>query len=251
MKSLHLSEKAQAVLTRIRTYPWVLSVFGMSPSRAWRLVQAKVERHINTSGVMRQQVNQYRRYVHELLKLFRTQFGPLLARDIELVIRKWANFGLNPTLLQDLLCICFLRFEQVGYIKPWSNQMVWPKKRGPKSRRLPRRSYEKALRKGRIPLSPANTVEEQTARHAAGSRHAAEIAAKLRPVLDAADITGDQFVRYYAFAQKLGSLSRRYSGRSLRRAASDLIDLYEAKSLNPDVLATICSQVFNISPVAP
>ncbi len=57
MKSLRLSDQAQAVLTRIRTYPWVLSVFGMSPSRAWRLVQARVERYISTSGVMRQQVN--------------------------------------------------------------------------------------------------------------------------------------------------------------------------------------------------
>ncbi|MEO0081070.1 MAG: hypothetical protein ABIL25_02110 [candidate division WOR-3 bacterium] len=189
--------------------------------------------------------------MHELLKLFRTQFGPPLARDIELVIRKWVNYELNLALLQELLCICFLRFEQVGYIKPWSKPMAWPKRRGPKSRRLPRRSYEKALRKGRIPLGRANTVEEQAAGHAKGSKHAAEIAAKLRPVLNAAGITGDRFVRYYAFAQKLGRLSRRYSGKSLCRAAADLIDLYEAKSLDPAVLTAICTQVFNIGPVTP
>lgn len=210
-----------------------------------------MERHIITSRVMRQEVNQYRRYAYELVRLFRTLTGPPLAAEIELTVRKWANFGLNPTLLQELLCICFLRFEQAGYKKPWSKPIVWPKKRGPKSRRVPRRSYEKALRKGRIPLGRANTVEEQAAGHATGSRHAAEIAGKLRPVLAASGVPGDWFVRYYAFAQKLGSLSRRYSGKSLRRAASDLVDLYEAKSLDPEVLAAIRTQVFNIGPVSP
>lgn len=250
MRPLPLNAEAEAVLTRIRTYAWTLSVFGMSPSRAWRLVEARVERRINTAGVMRQERNVYRRYVHELVKAFRTKTGTPLASALELVIRKWANYGLKPALLQELLCICFLRFEQIGYAEPWSKPIAAGKRRGPKSRRLPRRSYEQALRNGRVSLGSANTIEEQSASHRAGSGHAAEIAEKLRTVLAACGVPGDRFVSYYAFAQKLGRLSRSYSAKSLQIAASDLVDLYEAKSLDRDTLLAIAEAVFGLSDLA-
>jgi hypothetical protein len=247
MRELHLTRETEAVLTRIRTYPWTLSAFGMSPSRACRLVEARVERRINVFGVVLQERNAYRRYVHEVVKSFRTQTGPPLARALELVIRKWADFGLNPALLQGLLSDCFLRFEQTGYAQPWSKPLTWPKKRGPKPRRVPRRSYEQSLRRGRTSLGSANTVEEQSAGHRAGSGHAAEIATKLRPVLNAAGVPGERFVSYYAFAQKLGSLSRNYSARSLQMAAADLVDLYEAKALDREALLSIAAAVFGLT----
>lgn len=250
MRPLPLTAETEAALTRIRTYGWTLSVFGMSQSRAWRLVEARVERRINFAGVMRQERNVYCRYVYEVAKSFRTQTGPPLARALELVIRKWANYGLKPALLQELLCICFLRFEQVGYAQPWSKPIVAGKKRGPKSRRVPRRSYEKALRKNRVSRSRSGTAEEQSARHRAGSGHAAEIAEKLRPVLAACGIPGGRFVSYYAFAQKLGRLSRNYSARSLQIAAADFIDLYEAKFLDREVLLAIAATVFGLTEFA-
>jgi len=249
MRPLRWTAEANAVLNRIRTYPWTLSVYGMSQSRAWRLVEARVRRHIDDAGIVRHERNQYRLCVREMLKSFRTQTGPPLAKEIELVIRKWVNFGQRPALLQELLCICFLRFEQTGYAGPWPKPEPG-KKRGPKSRRLPRRSYEKALGKGRISRGRSNMVEAQAAKHKAGSAHAAEIADKLRPVLAAHGIPGNRFVSYFAFAQRLGRLSRKYAGRTLAGAASDLVDLYEAKSLDREVLLAIAEVVAGLSDLA-
>ena len=247
MRPLLLTAETQAVLTRIRTYGWTLSVFGMSPGEAWRLVKARVERRVQDAGVAVQSINVYRRYVHELVKAFRTETGEPLARAIELVIRKWANFGLESALLQGLLGDCFLRFEQNGYANPTITPPAGGKKRGPKARRLPRRSYEKALKKGRVSRVRSGKVEEQATKQKAGSAQATEIADKLRPVLAARAIPGAQFVAYFAFAQKLGRLSRNYASKSLAMAASDLVDLYEAKSLDGDALRAIAVTLFGVN----
>jgi len=247
VRPLLLIAETQAVLTRIRTYGWTLCVFGMSPGEAWRLVKARVERRIQDAGVAVQNVNVYRRYVHELVKAFRTETGEPLARAIDLVIRKWVNLGLESRLLQALLGDCFLRFEQNGYAKPAVASPAGGKKRGPKARRLPRRSYEKALKKGRASRARSGTVEEQAAKQKAGSAQAAQIADKLRPILAARAIPGARFVSYFAFAQRLGRLSRNYTAKSLAMAASDLIDLYEAKSLDGDTLRAIAASVFGVN----
>jgi hypothetical protein len=246
VRPLLLTAETQAVLTRIRTYGWTLFVFGMSPGEAWRLVKARVERRIQRAGVALQNVNIYRRYVHELVRAFRTETGEPLAQAIELVIRKWVNLGLESGLLQGLLGDCFLRFEQTGYARPTITPPAVGKKRGPKARRLPRRSYEKALKKGRVSRARSGKVEEQATKQKAGSAHAAEIADKLRPVLAACGIPGAQFVAYFAFAQRLGRLSRNYTAKSLAMAASDLVDLYEAKDLDRDVLAAIAAALFGV-----
>jgi hypothetical protein len=224
-------------------------VFGMSQSQAWRLVEARVENRINAAGVAVQKRNQYRSFVQEMLKAFRTETGEPLARALELAIRKWANFGLAPALLQELLGDCFLRFEQVGYAMPATQTRPAGRKRGPKPRRLPRRSYEKALNKGRISRRRSGTAEEQIAGHREGSAHAAVIADRLRPVPAACGTPGDRFVAYFAFAQKLGRLFRNHSGESLRMAAAGLIDLYEAKALDVDTLRAIAATLFDISPL--
>jgi len=247
VRPLFLTAETQAVLTRIRTYGWTLCVFGMSASAAWRLVKARTERRIMGAGVAILEVNVYRRYVHELAKAFRTETGEPLAQAIELVIRKWVNLGLESELLQGLLGDCFLRFEQNGYAKLTVTSPARAKKRGPKARRLPRRSYERALKKGRVSRVRSGKVEEQAAKQKAGSAQAAEIADRLRPVLAARAIPGAQFVAYYAFAQRLGRLSRNYAAKSLAMAASDLVDLYEAKSLDGDTLRAIAATLFGVT----
>jgi hypothetical protein len=172
--------------------------------------------------------------------------GPL-AQAIELVIRKWVNLGLESGLLQGLLGDCFLRFEQTGYAKRIVALPSGGKKRGPKARRLPRRSYEKALKRGRVSRARSGKVEEQAAKQKAGSAQAAEIADKLRPLLAARSIPGARFVAYFAFAQRLGRLTRNYKAKSLAMAASDLIDLYEAKSLDGDALRAIAAALFGVT----
>jgi hypothetical protein len=246
VKPLPLTPETQAVFARIRTCDSTLRVFGMTQSQAWRLVEARVKNCINAAGLLAPRPNQYRSCVWEMLKVFRTETGKSLARALELAIRKWANFGLAPALLQQLLCICFLRFEQVGYAMPAATLPAGGKKYGPKPRRLPRRSYQEALNEGRITRRRSGTPEEQIAGHREGSAHAATIADRLRRVLAEHGILGDRFVSYFAFAQKLGRYARNYSGESLRMAASDLVDLYEAKSLDGDTLRAIAAALFGV-----
>ena len=247
MRPLPLTAETQAILTRIRTYGWTLSVFGMSENAAWRLVKDRVRISIMGAGVSVIEINMYRRYVHELVRAFRTETGERLVGAVELAIRKWANLGLVCGLLQALLGDCFLRFEQHGYTQPAVALPHVGRKRGPKPRRLPRRSYEKALKKGSGSRARHGKFEVQVARQKAGSAEAAEIAARLRPVLAARSIPGTQFVAYFAYAQKLGRLCRNYAAKSLAIAAADLIDRYEAKSLDRDALRAIAATIFGVT----
>jgi hypothetical protein len=244
---LPLTVETQAVLARIRTYGWVLNVFGQSQSRAWRLVKARVERRVSLSGVALPYVNVYRRYVHELVKAFRTETGEPLAKVIELAIRRWANLGLASALLQELLGDCFLRFEQQGYAMPGVKPLTHGKPRAPKSHLLRRCYYEDALKQGRVSRHQAATIEDQSASHTKGIAQNREISRKLAVLLAARKIPGRQFILYNAFAQKLGRLSRKYSAESLQMAAADIIDLYEAKSLDGDTLRAIASTVFGVN----
>jgi len=116
-----------------------------------------------------------------------------------------------------------------------------------KPSRVSHLTYGEALKKGRIQLSRANTAAEQSARQKAGAARASAIADELRPVLAARGIPSDKFVAYFAFAQKLGRLSRTYSDKSLQMAAADLIDLYEAKALDGDTLRAIATTLFGIN----
>jgi hypothetical protein len=90
-------------------------------------------------------------------------------------------------------------------------------------------------------------LELQVARQKAGSAETAAIAASLRPVLAARSIPGAQFVAYFAYAQKLGRLCRNYAAKSLAIAAADLIDRYEAKSLDRDALRAIAVTIFGVT----
>jgi hypothetical protein len=80
MRALPLSASTQAMLDRIRTYEWTLCVYGMSQSRAVRLVKARTEIRINGAGIPPPFNNVYRRYVLELVKTFRTRTGEQLAQ---------------------------------------------------------------------------------------------------------------------------------------------------------------------------
>jgi hypothetical protein len=246
MKPLPLTPETLAIFARIRTHDWVLNVHGQSHSRAMRLVKARVERRIKRSGFPVHEFNAYRRFVHELVKTFRTETGEPLVKAIELTLRKWTNLGLVSELLQELLGDCFLRFEQQGYAMPKAKPLAHKGRHARKPSRVSHLSYEEALRKNRISLGRANTVAEQSARQKAGAARASVIADELRPILAASGVPSNKFVAYFAFAQKLGRLSRKYGGKSLRMAASDLIDYYEAETLDGHVLAAIATTLFGI-----
>jgi hypothetical protein len=247
VRTLLLSAATQAILDRIKTYEWTLDVYGMSQSRAVRLVKARTETRINKAGIGPPYSNVYRRYVLELVKTFRTRTRDPLAQAIPLVIRKWANLGLAVPLLEELLGDCFLRFEQHGYAMPKRDCHRFPPRKTvavPKRRRM---TYENALKKGRARLHGGNTIEEQAELQRQGSVLASGIARRLKPILETRGVHGRAIMPYYNFAQQLGRLSRNYGGRTLEMAAADLIDLGEAKGLDGAALRAVATTVFGIN----
>jgi len=242
MRELELSAQTQAIFDRIKSYAWTLNVYGLSQSRAEWLVKARTRARIHKAGVVPPYTNVYWRYVSELTRVFRSETGERLIAAIKLTIRKWVNFGLDQALLEGLLGDCFLRFEQQGYAMPKVKALG----RQPKPRRH-HTTYAVSLRKGRAALRKGSTVAEQAELHRIGSELASDIARRLKPVLEARGVTGRAFVPYYNFAQKLGRLPRTYADKSLQMAAADLVDLYEAKSLDGDVLAEIVRSLFSIA----
>jgi hypothetical protein len=242
MRSLALAAETQAIFDRIGSYAWTLDVYGMSQSRALWLVKARTQARINRAGIVPPYTNIYRRYVSELVRVFRSENGEKLIATVKLTIRKWVNIGLEPTLLQGLLSDCFLRFEQQGYAMPATQSLA----RRPRPRRR-HGTYAGSLRKGRAALRKGSTVAEQAELQKRGAEVATDIARRLKPVLEARGVTGRAFIPYYNFAQKLGRLSRTYADKSLRMAAADLVDLYEARSLDGDTLRTIAAALFGIT----
>ena len=215
----------------------------MSSSRAEWLVKARTRARIHKAGVLPPYTNVYRRYVSELIRVFRSETGERLIAAIKLTMRKWANLGLDPELLQELLGDCFLRFEQQGYAMPKVKKLGKPAK--PPRRR--RTSYEDALKRGRATLRAGSTVKEQVSRQEQGAALASAIARALKPVLAERGITGRGMIPYFNFAQQLGRLSRKFGDKSLQMAAFDLVDLCEAKSLDGDTLRAIAATVFGVN----
>ncbi len=242
MRSLVLSSDTRDVLSFIRRTEFPLSVYGRSAARVWPMVREQVNRRISRFGVPMHEINMYRRYTTELLKAFRTETGEPLASALELCLRKWVNLGLEPELLQQLLCDCHQKFHSVGHQLP-KPRPVAPV---PKLRHRRRRTYAQALSKGRVSRSGSSTIEEQSTSHATGIAQNRDISRKVAVLLAARKIPGKEFIRYNAFAQKLGRLSRTYTDKSLRMAASDLIDFYEAKALDSATLRAIAANVFDI-----
>jgi hypothetical protein len=244
MRRIELGSETRDVLAFIRRTEFPLSVYGRSAGRVWPMVRGQVSKRISSFPVPVHEVNMYKRYVAELLKAFRTETGKPLAQALELCLRKWSNLGLAPQLLEQLLCNCHQKFHAVGHQMPSRKPLVPETKPGPRRRK--KRTYAKALEQGRVSRSRSATTEEQAASHARGIADNRDISRKLALLLKDRDIPGDQFIRYNAFAQKLGRLSRQHGGKTLQLAASDLIDYYEAKSLDGDVLIAVALALFDI-----
>ncbi len=77
-----------------------------------------------------------------------------------------------------------------------------------------------------------------------------EMETQVKQVLDGAGVQTILYVAYLNFGRQLHKLSRQknVSGPSFALAAQVLLDKWASRSLDPDVLATIRNEVFNIGP---
>jgi hypothetical protein len=246
VRKLPLSAEVRHVFDRMRKERFPLSVYGRSHARALVMVRTIINLRIRHAPLLRHQTNAYRLAAFEMTKQFRTLTGGPLAEALALVLRKWVNHGLLPDLLQDLLVLVYRKFDSAGHQLPGSKAMG-RNKPGPKQRRKRHRTYRQALDAGRTPLRRAATSEAQAELHRKAVLLNREISRQVAALLKARGVPGRDFIRYNAFAQKLGKLCRTYTENALARAAADIVDLYEAKSLDHATLLAIADTIFCIT----
>jgi hypothetical protein len=111
MNSIELLPDTQKILDRIRHRSKVVSLYEMPSDLAeaavWEIGRVIVE----NQRLPMVQANTYRWFLRELSRLLRTKTGWDLALELEIALRKWAAYKLDPVLLQALLRECFIRLD--------------------------------------------------------------------------------------------------------------------------------------------
>ena len=243
MRHLELTSETAAALAQLVEAQWDLNVYGMSQALAWSKVKTMVVRRLDSAGVLVVAHSQYQRFANEVVGKYRTLTRAPLATALEQVIRKWARYGFDPELLQQLLCDCHRRFLMLGYAAPKTKTCIAKPQR---QRRKPR-TYEQALKQRKVRLSPGRTVEQQSEAYETGLVRNRQISARLRDLLKAKGIPGREFIRYNAFAYRVDRYCRGFSGPSLDRAVSGIIDEFESKGLARPTLLAIASALFDLT----
>ena len=106
--------------------------------------------------------------------------------------------------------------------------------------------YQWRLRNGAVPRPVQCSVEQHIERFRMVREHDRYLTTTTRQVLESLGVPTTAFFYYYAFTRRLDRLCRTYTSAVLRRAAQDLVDLWEARGLNCEILLTICEYVFDI-----
>jgi hypothetical protein len=70
---------------------------------------------------------------------------------------------------------------------------------------------------------------------------------RVRDLLREKGIPGREFIRYNAFAYRVDRYCRGFSGPSLSRAVSGIIDEFESKGLDGETLRTIVATLFGVT----
>ena len=245
MRDIRLGTETVALLDRLRASGKGLSLYGMAHEQAWQEVRPVIIEKMNACGV---EVNRRVNYLalgQELCRAFRTVAGATLAGDVELAVRKWANFGLDMAVIDEIVRTLLVRLAGP---EAASRKLQAPSPEPERKLKRRRRTYKEALASGAVTRARRGGAERQAAAHRKGIEHSREVSQVVRKALGEAGIAGKQFIRYNAFAMKLDRLSRNYGGKTFERASADLIDLYEAKGLNREVLLRLAEQVRSLRP---
>jgi hypothetical protein len=96
LKRAGLSKAARDLLARVRASPSPERVFGLESAAADAMARGAIDPLIEGAALPLPKLNQYRWFVSELCRLMRTKSGPDLAFCMELLLKKWLGFGLEP-----------------------------------------------------------------------------------------------------------------------------------------------------------
>ncbi len=103
-RPLKLNRDLSRVLGQMRSGKTPAVLFGQEPDLCDQALRKITDPMLEGAGLMKVKLDQYRWFVRELSKLFRTKSGFELAFHIELCMRKWLNFGLEINTMQFLIC---------------------------------------------------------------------------------------------------------------------------------------------------
>ena len=115
MNRTELEPDTRKVLDRIRHSHKALSVYEMPADLAEAAVWEIGRMVLDNLQLPVVEYNQYRWFLRELSKLLRTQTGWDLALELEICLRKWLAYRLNPVLLQALVRGCY---DRIGAMSP-------------------------------------------------------------------------------------------------------------------------------------
>jgi len=118
MRHTELTPETVSAFDQLRDARWDLNVYGMSQALAWRKVKPRVVKRLDSAGVMLVANNQYQLFANEVVGKYRTLNRVPLVAALEQVILKWARYGFDPELLQQLFYDCHRRFLMLGYAAP-------------------------------------------------------------------------------------------------------------------------------------
>ncbi len=101
---MNLKPETRLALDEIRGTDAPSAVYGLEPAKAEALLRQLTEPMFEGASLPMAVVMQLRWFVLELAKVFRTRVGYALAFQLELVLRKWRDYGVEPNTLQLVLC---------------------------------------------------------------------------------------------------------------------------------------------------
>ena len=114
MNQMELEPKTKAVLDRIRHTGKVLSIYEMPADLAEAAVYEIGRILLDEQRLPMVPYNQFRWFLRELAKLLRTRTGWDLALELEICLRKWASYKMDPVLLQALVRECLERIASMS-----------------------------------------------------------------------------------------------------------------------------------------
>jgi hypothetical protein len=115
MNQIELDKETRDLLDRVRHKRKCLTLYDMPSDLAEAAVWEIGKVLLDHQGLQMVKYNTYRWYLRELSKLLRTKTGWDLALELEICLRKWVGFCLDPVLLQALLRECY---ERIGAMTP-------------------------------------------------------------------------------------------------------------------------------------
>ena len=103
-KPIPLKPETRAVLKEIQRSTEPTAAYALDPEPAEELLKSITEPMIGGAALPKVTLQQMRWYVRDLSGAFRTRYGYALASQVELAMRRWAAFCLDPDIMQSLLC---------------------------------------------------------------------------------------------------------------------------------------------------